>query len=71
MIYEKVVNNLINESRVNLKMSKKDMIFEIHRETKKLCGERKTNYLIKVDEYYISNLISEIKKRLKNGVENR
>jgi len=71
MIYEKVATNLIKEGKVNLSMSEEDMLIEIHKETKNLCGSVKTRYLFKVDEDYCSDAISEIKERLRNEVESR
>lgn len=67
MIYEKVATALINQSRVNKDMSEEDMILEIYKETKNQCGQRKARYLFKIDKDYISDAISEIKERFKNG----
>lgn len=71
MIYEKVATVLINEGRVSKGMKEEDMIIEIYKETKNMCGQRKTRYLMHVDEDYLSNVISEINERLKNELTSR
>lgn len=71
MIYEKVATTLINEGLVSKGMSEEDMTVEIYNETKKMCGERKTRYLFNVDKDYLSDAISEINERLKNGITSR
>jgi hypothetical protein len=65
-IFEKVATSLIKENKVNAKMSEEDMTLEIYGETSKLVGEKRANHLLRVDEDYLNDTISEIKERLKN-----
>lgn len=72
MMYEKVASNLINEYKVDNKMSEEDIILEIYNETKKLYGKKKARYYFKVDKDYLPDAVSEIKERLKyDEIKNR
>ena len=71
MIYEKVTSKLIDGCRVNKRMSEEDMIVEIYKTTKEICGDKKTRYLFKVDKDYLGDTISEINERLKNAITSR
>jgi hypothetical protein len=69
--YEVVATDVVRKEVVYKGMSEADMIIEIYKSTSIKFNNKKSKYLMNVDEDFLSNCISEINELMNYGVKSR